>query len=148
MLSFLAILQLYLRKRRLLPDATSPTIGTSTTSATSTTIATSTTSTTSTTTTPPPECKRVYTFYPGPGRRFCFFIKTDCRSWNEARLDCQAEDADLAVLDDISLLPFSEIMREQFPAGDNCDTATAAWLGAMTCYACSHIFRRREYSIR
>ncbi|KAL3890635.1 hypothetical protein ACJMK2_002916 [Sinanodonta woodiana] len=92
----------------------------------------STTSTTSTTTITPLRCSIGYTLYSGPGTRFCFRYSADCKSWDEARTACQMERADLASLDDQSLQPFSQVLRQHFPAENDCEVTSAVWLGAKT----------------
>ncbi|KAL3890648.1 hypothetical protein ACJMK2_002929, partial [Sinanodonta woodiana] len=82
---------------------------------------TSTESTTSSTTTTiasagiQPQCNDGYTLYPEPGRSFCFRYVTMTRSWDDAQRACQMENANLLVLDNESLMPFSEFLTQRDP---------------------------------
>ncbi|KAL3890651.1 hypothetical protein ACJMK2_002932, partial [Sinanodonta woodiana] len=66
--------------------------------------------TTITTANPQPRCNNGYTMYSGPGRSFCFRYVTILRSWDDARRYCQMENADLPILDNQSLVPFSDVL--------------------------------------
>ncbi|KAL3890650.1 hypothetical protein ACJMK2_002931, partial [Sinanodonta woodiana] len=72
------------------------------------------------------QCNAGYTLYPGPGRRFCFRYVTIARSWDAAQTACQMENANLPVLDNDSLIPFSEVLIQQFPG------VGSSWLRAKT----------------
>ncbi|KAK3596197.1 hypothetical protein CHS0354_020617 [Potamilus streckersoni] len=125
-----------------LPAATStttttqtvPTLSSSAADKTTTTAVTTTTvqlpAETSTTTTPRPfRCPSTYTLYSGPGINFCFRLSDDCLYWLDARASCQMEGADLASVDDESLMPFLKILEPYLSTASNCEEQFA-YLGA------------------
>ncbi|KAL3890647.1 hypothetical protein ACJMK2_002928, partial [Sinanodonta woodiana] len=76
--------------------------------------ATSTATPAITTASPQPRCSDGYTLYSGPGRSFFFRFSNIYRPWESAQRFCQIEHTQLLVLDNDSLSPFGDVLRQQF----------------------------------
>ncbi|KAL3890649.1 hypothetical protein ACJMK2_002930, partial [Sinanodonta woodiana] len=72
-----------------------------------------TTETTIATANPQLICNTGYSLYSGPGRNFCYRYFTLRTTWDDAQMVCRMDNADLLILDDENLMPFSNIMVQQ-----------------------------------